>query len=259
MRTKSQRFNVKHQRIKTKDSSEVIYLYGFHTVEAALNNQERQNIKLFVSPNMQRRLVERNLVVNIPVEVMPPKALAKLVARDAVHQGIILETHPLPVKNIDNLSNARLILALDQITDPQNVGAIMRSAVAMEVDAIVTTSRYSPTESSVLAKSASGALDMIPYVQVQNLTKFIENMGNQGFQRIALDSDAMTNFGDLEVSSKVILVLGSEGKGVRQGVRQSCDAEVKLTISGKIRSLNVSNAAAVSLYLLRQKIGAVSV
>ena len=259
MRPKSQRFNIKHQRIKTNASSEVIYLYGFHTVEAALKNQERQNIKLFVSPNMQRRLAESDIEVNVPVEVMQTKALAKLVSRDAVHQGIILETRPLPVKNIENLSNTNLILVLDQITDPHNVGAIMRSAVAMEVDAIVTTSRYSPAESSVLAKSASGALDMISNVQVQNLTKFLENMGNQGFQCIALDSDAKTNFDDLEVSSKVILVLGSEGKGVRQGVRKTCDVEAKLAISGNIRSLNVSNAAAVSLYLLRQKIGGVSV
>ena len=254
MKTSSQSYRLKHKK-KPQDNSEIVYLYGFHTVEAALNNPVRRNKKLYVSPNMDRRLKERNIEVNVPIEVMQTKILAKFVGKDAVHQGIVLETLPLPTGNLADLSIANLILVLDQVTDPHNVGAIMRSAVAMEVDAIVTTSRYSPVESATLAKSASGALDMISYVQVQNLSRFLEEMGKQGFQRVALDSDAETEFEDLEISPKVILVLGAEGKGVRQGVRQTCDVEVKLGISGKIRSLNVSNAAAVSLYLLRKKLG----
>ena len=255
MKINSQKFRPKQRIYQSQAADEVIFLYGFHTVEAALNNPNRRNVKLYLSPNMQRRLEEKHIKINVPFEVRQPKLIAKLVPKDAVHQGIVLETYPLMVSNLEDIASAKLILALDHITDPHNVGAIMRTAVAMDVDAIVTTSRYSPVESSALAKSASGALDMIPYIQVQNLARFLDEMGTQGFQRIALDSDAKIVFDSIEISSRVVLVLGSEGKGVRYGIRQVCDSEVKLEITGKIHSLNVSNAAAISLYLLRQKIG----
>ena len=255
MKTNSRLFSTTQNNVRSQTNAEKVYLYGFHTVEAALKNPNRRNIKLYLSPNMRRRFEENNIEIKIPVEIMQPKFIAKLVSKDAVHQGIVLETHQLVTDNFKDFAKARLILALDHITDPHNVGAIMRSAVAMDVDAIVTTSRYSPVETSALAKSASGALDMIPYIQVQNLARFLEEMGNQGFQRIALDSDAKILFDSIEISSRVVLVLGSEGKGVRYGVRQVCDSEVRLEISGKIHSLNVSNAAAISLYLLQHKIG----
>ena len=172
MKTNSQKFRPKQRTNQSQAANEVIFLYGFHTVEAALNNPNRRNVKLYLSPNMQRRLEEKNIKINVPFEVRQPNLIAKLVPKDAVHQGIVLETYPLIVNKLKDIVNARLILALDHITDPHNVGAIMRSAVAMDVDAIVTTSRYSPVESSALAKSASGALDMIPYIQVQNLARF---------------------------------------------------------------------------------------
>ncbi|AXS42639.1 RNA methyltransferase [Breoghania sp. L-A4] len=232
-----------------------LYLYGLHTVEAALANPERKRIKMYVTLNAQRRLEERNLTIDVPVEVMEPRAIARMVPDDAVHQGVILEVEALPVYGLEHLRDAKLVLALDQLTDPHNVGAILRSAVALGVDAVVSTLRHSPEESAVLAKSASGALDMIRFMRVQNMARFIEEAGEAGFQRIALDSEGPATLEDTEFGDKVILVLGSEGKGVRQGVRGGCDTLARLDMPGKIHSLNVSNAAVLALYIARQKLG----
>jgi tRNA(Leu) C34 or U34 (ribose-2'-O)-methylase TrmL len=154
------------------------------------------------------------------------------------------------------LKGARLILALDQVTDPHNVGAILRSAVALDADAVVTTERHAPEEGPVLAKSASGALDMIKHVRVKNMARFITEMKEQGFGCIALDSDGPASLEDTDFTEKTVLVLGSEGKGVRQGVREACGLLARLDMPGEIRSLNVSNAAVLSLYVARHEDGA---
>lgn len=232
-----------------------LYLYGLHTVEAALANPERKRVRMFVTLNAQRRLEERNVTIDVPVEVMEPRAIARMVPSDAVHQGVILEVDALPVYGLDALRDAKLVLALDQLTDPHNVGAILRSAVALGVDAVVTTLRHSPEESAVLAKSASGALDMIRFMRVQNMARFIEEAGDAGFQRIALDSDGPATLEETQFKDRVVLVLGSEGKGVRQAVRAACDDLARLDMPGKIHSLNVSNAAVLALYIARQKLG----
>lgn len=230
-----------------------LFLFGLHTVEAALRNPDRHKHKLFATANALRRLSERTLEITVPVQECQPKTIAQMVPRDSVHQGAVLKVDPLPAYDMRSLKTATLVLALDQVTDPHNVGAIMRSAVAMNADALVTTSRHSPEETGVLAKSASGALDMLKHVQVQNMARFITEMGEQGFQRIALDSDADTALESLTVSDRVVLVLGSEGKGVRQGVRAVCDSLARLDMPGKIKSLNVSNAAILCLYAIRQR------
>jgi 23S rRNA (guanosine2251-2'-O)-methyltransferase len=232
-----------------------ILLYGLHTVEAAFANPDRKRIKLYATENALRRLEERNVVIDVPVEPAMPKALDRMVTKDAVHQGMILEADPLPAYGAEALAGARLVLALDQVTDPHNVGAILRSAVALDADAVVTTERHAPEEGSVLAKSASGALDMIKHVRVKNMARFIAEMGDEGFFRVALDSDGEAALEQTEFGDKTVLVLGSEGKGVRQGVREHCDKLARLDMPGKLRSLNVSNAAVLALYVARMKMG----
>lgn len=232
-----------------------LYLYGLHTVEAALANPDRKRIRMYATQNALRRLEERGVTVDVPVEDRSPREIDRMVPKDAVHQGVVLEVGALPIYKLDDLRDARLVLALDQLTDPHNVGAILRSAVALNVDAVVTTLRHSPEESAVLAKSASGALDMIRFMRVQNMARFIEEAGEAGFQRIALDSEGPATLEDTEFSGRVVLVLGSEGKGVRQGVRTACDTLARLDMPGRIHSLNVSNAAVLALYIARQKLG----
>ncbi|MES0881607.1 TrmH family RNA methyltransferase [Roseibium sp. SCP14] len=232
-----------------------VLLYGLHTVEAAFANRDRKRLKLFATENAQRRLEERGVKIDVPVETMMPKALDRMVTKDAVHQGMILEADPLPAYGAEHLKGARLILALDQVTDPHNVGAILRSAVALNADAVVTTERHAPEEGPVLAKSASGALDMIRHVRVKNMARFVTEMKDQGFGCIALDSDGPASLEDTAFTDKTVLVLGSEGKGVRQGVREACGLLARLDMPGEIRSLNVSNAAVLSLYVARMKMG----
>ena len=232
-----------------------VLLYGLHTVEAAFANPDRKRLKLYATENAQRRLTERGVAIDVPVEAKRPKELDRMVTRDAVHQGAILEADPLPFYGVEELRGARLVLALDQVTDPHNVGAILRSAVALNADAVVTTERHAPEEGSVLAKSASGALDMIKHVRVKNMARFVTEMRDQGFAAIALDSDGPASLEETEFGPKSLLVLGSEGKGVRQGVREACDRLARLDMPGAIRSLNVSNAAVLALYVARQKMG----
>ncbi|MEP1933294.1 MAG: RNA methyltransferase [Roseibium sp.] len=232
-----------------------VLLYGLHTVEAAFANADRKRLKLYATENAQNRLVERGVKIDVPIEEKRPRELDKMVTKDAVHQGMILEADPLPAYGVEELRGARLVLALDQVTDPHNVGAILRSAVALDADAVVTTERHAPEEGSVLAKSASGALDMIKHVRVKNMARFISEMKDEAFGCIALDSDGPASLEETEFTDKTVLVLGSEGKGVRQGVREACGLLARLDMPGEIRSLNVSNAAVLSLYVARQKMG----
>ncbi|MBA5777527.1 RNA methyltransferase [Stappia sp. F7233] len=240
------------RRSPRPDPSERIFLYGLHTVEAAFGNPDRKRHRLYATQNALHRLEERGIAPDVPVETATPRSLQAMVGKDAVHQGAVLEVSPLPALGAQDLRRATLVLALDQVTDPHNVGAILRSAVALGADAVVTTERHAPEEGAVLAKSASGALDMVRHVRVKNMARFLEEMGEAGFQRIALDSEGDAPLDEMEFAAKVVLVLGSEGKGVRQGVRAVCDRLARLDMPGRIRSLNVSNAAVLSLYIVKR-------
>ena len=162
---------------------------------------------------------------------------------------------PLPPTKLDDLKDARLVVVLDQVTDPHNVGAILRSAVAFAADAVVTTGRHAPAETGVLAKAASGALDGIALVEVQNLARALEELGRMGFTRIGLDSEAGAPIEEAMQGTRIALVLGAEGKGLRRLTRDNCDHLARLTMPGTIASLNVSNAAVLALYLARRAIG----
>jgi len=230
-----------------------VYLYGLHTVRAALDNPERKIVRLSVTQNAFARLdIGDADALPFPVDFVSPQDIDKVLGPDAIHQGAMLETKPLPVRRFEALRDSPLLLVLDQVTDPHNVGAIMRSAVAFGAGALITTQRHSPTESGVLAKSASGALEMIPYIQITNLADAIDELHALGFQTIGLDSEGPQPLEGTFAGDKIALVLGSEGKGLRQKTRETVTSLARLDMPGEIKSLNVSNAAAIALYASRQ-------
>jgi 23S rRNA (guanosine2251-2'-O)-methyltransferase len=232
-----------------------VFLYGLHTVEFALRNPRRVVHAIYCTRNAEARLQERGVVFPLPPEQVEPRWIDARVGSDAVHQGVLVETETLSSVRLSDLGRARLVLALDQVTDPHNVGAIMRSAVALGADALMTTTRHSPEETGVLAKAASGAVDLLTHVEVVNLAKALTQLRAEGFRVIGLDSDGAVPLEDVTPGARAILVLGAEGKGLRPVTREACDEVARLDVPGAIKSLNVSNAAVLSLYLVGRKLG----
>ncbi|EAS51104.1 RNA methyltransferase, TrmH family, group 3 [Aurantimonas manganoxydans SI85-9A1] len=232
-----------------------VRLYGIHTVAAALNNPHRKLHSLLVTRNALARLEIAEDAIRCPVEMVEPKRLDAELGGEAVHQGVMLETEPLPAIRLSDLGKARLVIVLDQVTDPHNVGAILRSATAFGADALVTTARHSPQESGVLAKAASGALEHVTQIEVVNLADALSALSKQGFRTIGLDSDGPESFEASLSGERIAIVLGAEGKGLRQKTQATVDALARLEMPGAIRSLNVSNAAAIALYATRRHLG----
>ena len=223
--------------------------WGKHAVAAALDNPERKVLRAWATR-------EAAGFMQFPKEVQVTLAdvadLGRLVPHDAPHQGVVIETEALEDVWIDDVlaeaPERAILLVLDQVTDPHNVGAILRSAAAFGAVAIVTQDRHSPPESGALAKAASGALERVPWARVVNLARALEQIGEAGFWRIGLAGDSETELKDALGPPRVALVLGAEGPGMRQNTREHCDAVARLPIAESIESLNVSNAAAVALY-----------
>jgi 23S rRNA (guanosine2251-2'-O)-methyltransferase len=230
-------------------------LYGWHTVAAALENPARRIRRLLATENAVRRLAEDKVPLRIEPEVVRPETIARRLSPDAVHQGLLLEADPLPALALEDIAPAGVLLVLDQITDPHNVGAIARSAAAFAAAAIVTTARHSPEATGVLAKSASGALEYVPHVTVANLARALAALKERGYLVIGLDSAGSIDFAQAPIRSPLALVLGAEGKGLRQLTLATCDLVARLDVPGKIKSLNVSNAAALVLYLASKRLG----
>lgn len=230
-------------------------LYGWHTVTAALANPRRQIRKLLLTENAALRLTHENIDTRIAPEIVRPSAIDQRLGPDAVHQGLLAEVDPLPSPDIETLTQEGIVLVLDQITDPHNVGAIMRSAAAFAVKAIVTTARHSPEATGVLAKSASGALEVVPLVLVQNLARALTRLNDRGFMTVGLDSAGNENLAAMQLRPPLALVLGAEGKGLRQLTRDTCSAVARLDMPGHIKSLNVSNAAVLALYISASRLG----
>ncbi|MBM2715502.1 RNA methyltransferase [Mesorhizobium caraganae] len=230
----------------------LVRLYGLHTVRAALDNPRRRIKKMLVTRNAAERLAIADLAaLPFKAELVEPRDIDKITGSDAVHQGVLIEAEPLKPKRLDALGDTKLVLVLDQVTDPHNVGAILRSSVAFGAGALITTARHSPQESGVLAKSASGALEHIDQIEVKNLADALGQLHEAGFQTIGLDSDGPAELETSFSGDKIALVLGAEGKGLRQKTRETVTTLARLDMPGAIRSLNVSNAAAVSLYAAR--------
>jgi 23S rRNA (guanosine2251-2'-O)-methyltransferase len=229
---------------------DIVILYGWHPVVEAVRNERRPVRRLLATENSARRLQEEVPDLRIQPELVRPDEISRLVEPDAVHQGLYLEADPLPSPTLDTLPASALVLALDQITDPHNVGAIVRTAAAFNVDAILTTARHSPSATGVLAKSASGGLEHVPFVIVRNLAEALIALGERGFQRIGLDSEGDTPLDTVAVRRPLVVAVGAEGKGLRQRTKECCDVVGRLDMPGAIKSLNVSNATAITLYAL---------
>jgi 23S rRNA (guanosine2251-2'-O)-methyltransferase len=223
--------------------------WGKHAVSAALDNPDRKVLRAWATREAAGFM---QFPKDVQVTLAEAPDLGRLVPNDAPHQGVVVEVEPLEESWLDDVladaSDRAVLLVLDQVTDPHNVGAILRSAAAFGAVAIVTQDRHSPPESGALAKAASGALERVPWVRVVNLARALEQIGEAGFWRIGLAGDAEANLKDALGPPRIALVLGAEGPGLRQNTREHCDALAKLPISDSMESLNVSNAAAVALY-----------
>ncbi|HUP67442.1 MAG TPA: 23S rRNA (guanosine(2251)-2'-O)-methyltransferase RlmB [Sphingomicrobium sp.] len=224
-------------------------LWGKHAVAAALDNPDRKILKAWATR-------EAAAVMQFPKDVAVTFAdvadLGRLVPSDTPHQGVVIEVEALEDAWLDGIlaevPERAVLLVLDQVTDPHNVGAILRSAAAFGAVGIVTQDRHSPPESGVVAKAASGALERLAWVRVVNLARALEQIGEAGFWRIGLAGDAEGDLREALGPPRVALVLGAEGAGLRLNTREHCDALARLPITDAVESLNVSNAAAVALY-----------
>lgn len=245
------RFAPKPKKEKYRAPEDCDVLYGIHTVREALANPQRKHRRLLVTENAFVRLSE-DLALPLAPDIVRPEAINELLPPDAVHQGVYLEAERLPLLRLEKLPQDKVIVALDQVTDPHNVGAILRSCAAFDVGALITTFRNSPEITGVLGKAASGALEHVPLVGVTNLGRALTDLKDEGYQIIGLDSEASEPMHGLALRLPVVLVLGAEGKGLRQSTRTLCDHLARIELPGTIKSLNVSNAAAISLYAVHQ-------
>ncbi len=242
---------------ETKANFRQLILYGRHAVMSALQNPKRRIGKLICTAENAVEISRK--YPQIPLEVAAKKDIDRLFPADAVHQGLALYCSPLEAPSLEELCDYAQrqdrcrVLILDQVTDPQNIGAIVRSAAAFGVSAVIVQDKNSPQESGAMAKAAAGTLELVPVVRVTNLSRAAEVLKKSGFWIVGMDGYAKTTIDKVDKSGKLAVIMGSEGSGMRRLVEESCDLTVRLPISDKVESLNVSTAAAIVLYELSKK------
>jgi 23S rRNA (guanosine2251-2'-O)-methyltransferase len=236
-------------RPPARDRDGPVILYGWHSVKAALENPARRFHRLLATENAAHRLAESGIALPIAPTPADAHEIEELVGPDAVHQGILAEADPLEAPAVEELEPQRLVLVLDQITDPHNVGAILRSAAAFAVEVVITTARHSPEATGVLAKAASAALEHVPLVTVPNLARALDALKDKNVFVVGLDSSGESDLASVPLRAPLALVVGAEGKGLRALTRSHCDAVARIALPGRIKSLNVSNATALALYV----------
>jgi len=232
------------------------WLYGIHAVKSALLNEKREIRRMIATKPAIEKLAPECRARGIIPETMSPQEISRIVPGDAVHQGVAIEVKPLADLLLEEYlaaySTNKPLLMLDQVTDPHNVGAILRSAAAFGVGAVVVTRDNAPQESAVMAKASSGGIEIVPLIAVTNLSQSMEILKKHGFWCVGLDGEAKQAIAQAKLNNKTVLVLGAEGSGLRRLTAERCDLLVRLPISHAMESLNVSNAAAVALYALTQ-------
>ena len=229
-------------------------IWGFHSVREALRAGRRKLVRLHATSAAAEKLAAEINACGVEAAMSSAEEIDAMLPEGAVHQGLLLEAGPLPEIGVEDLPEDGLVLVLDQVTDPHNVGAILRTAAAFGVNAVVTTERHSPALGGVLAKAASGGLEHVDVVSVVNLARALEKLGDMGYLRVGLDSDGPQSLGDTPLSRPLALVLGAEGKGLRRLSRENCDALARIDLPGAVRSLNVSNACAVALTIATMRL-----
>ena len=240
-----------------------VLIWGLHAARAAFLNPKRRVTRLWLTEAGQKTFeatqneAREELLKRPDAKKIDREELDKIIPTGSVHQGIVIETSALPELTLhDIIGNdppPDLILMLDQVTDPHNVGAILRSAAAFGAGAIIMTERNAPTTTGVLAKSASGALEHTPMVHVVNLSRALDDLREAGYWCVGLAEEGEKTLGEIDMSGRTVLVLGAEGDGLRHLTRQKCDQLAQLPTGGPMGSLNVSNAAAVALYEVRRQ------
>jgi len=235
-------------------ASSTTRIWGIHAVEAALRNPKREVLRLRLTDNARHRLEGALAARNITPEVGNPYDLDKELGRDVVHQGAALDTRPLEPVAIEDFAIAPgadgFVVVLDQVTDPHNAGAILRSAAAFGARGLVMTARNSPPLDGVLAKAASGGLELVPVAVVVNLARALEQLAEAGYFRIGLAGEAENTLESQKLTGATALVMGAEESGLRRLTRENCDVLCKISTRGGLTSLNVSNAAAVAMHTI---------
>ena len=253
----------KNQRKNTKSNNPdaPVRLYGTHAVCAAVQNPKRQVIKLWASANGVKTISELKTAANLVPEQLSPQELAQLLPPDAVHQGLVTDVSPLPDTSLETImARARPIIVLDQIVDPRNVGAILRAAAFFDAAGIIVTRHHSPRAEGALAKTASGALEIVPLVAVANLVRILTKLADAGYQVLGLDEHGEQTIDQIDTNQLLACVMGAEGKGLRRLTRETCTELVRLPTGktgdtgagpqNEFTALNVATAAAVTLYAL---------
>jgi 23S rRNA (guanosine2251-2'-O)-methyltransferase len=253
---------IEKERARRAGAVPAVWLFGLHAVHDALMNPARRRLRLIVTRNAADRLAEAIAASGMTPEISDPRHFDAPLAPDSVHQGAALEAEPLDWGSLEDLcaapagEGAGLVVLLDRVTDPHNVGAILRSAEVFGAAAVIAPARHAAPETGALAKAASGALERQPYLRVTNLGDALETLGKMGYVRLGLDGEATTDIGQgmaAAADRPVALVLGAEGAGLRERTRDLCDALLRIPAAGSFGSLNVSNAAAVALYAARTR------
>jgi 23S rRNA (guanosine2251-2'-O)-methyltransferase len=238
-------------------SPEVVTLYGAHAVREALRGGRRKLLTLYATESALPRIAGLAQSAGVETRLVEARDLSRRLGEEAVHQGLLLEARPLPEADIGDIeSRSGVTLALDQVTDPHNVGAILRTACAFGVDALIVTERHSPEFTGVLAKAASGALEHVTIVSVVNLARALDELRERGYSVIGLDSEGAEPIETIPLARPLALVLGAEGKGLRRLTRERCHRVARLDLPGPIKSLNVSNACAATLSVIHMRLSA---
>jgi 23S rRNA (guanosine2251-2'-O)-methyltransferase len=257
--TKKPQWVIEKEQAKKAGASETVWLFGLHAVRDALMNPKREKLRLIVTLNAKNKLEEAISAAGIEPEVVDPRRFKAPIDPGSVHQGAALEVKPLNWGSLaENCIGAEVprVILLDRVTDPHNVGAILRSAEVLGASAVIGTRHHSAPETGALAKTASGALERQPYLRMRNLSDTIVELQNMGFLVLGLDGEAEQTIEQALEGRKdrpVALVLGAEGPGLRQKTKETVDQLVKIDFAGGFGSLNVSNAAAIALYASRER------
>jgi 23S rRNA (guanosine2251-2'-O)-methyltransferase len=256
MKHKSTPHGRPHQPRREDKDDGPVRIYGIHAVGAALANPARTIGRLLLTDNAEHRLAEVIAQRQAKPQKVSPRELDRLLGAETVHQGALLETEDLEEPTLEALAagcaTSGPLIVLDQVTDPHNVGAILRSAAVLGASGLVMTRRHSPPLSGALAKAASGGLEVVPVALIGNLARAMEELGELGVHRVGLDGDGDMTIDGIDLRGAVALVLGAEGKGLRRLTRESCDVLARVPSASGFASLNVSNAAAVALYAAAQ-------
>ncbi|WP_294622743.1 23S rRNA (guanosine(2251)-2'-O)-methyltransferase RlmB [uncultured Roseovarius sp.] len=259
MAAKKPKWVIEKEQAKRENTRETVWLFGLHAVRDALMNPAREKLRLIVTKNAADKLSEAIAQAGIAPEMADPRKFTAPLDPQSVHQGAALEVKPLDWGPLSELAlggaaGVPRVVMLDRVTDPHNVGAILRSAEVFGACAVVAPRHHSAPETGALAKTASGALERQPYVQVRNLADAIKELQGMGYLVLGLAGEAEQTIEEAMEGRRdrpVALVLGAEGPGLRQKTRETCDALVRIEFAGAFGSLNVSNAAAVALYAAR--------